>query len=180
MKLRTIFIAVGLLLSVVAHAQEWKTAFEQQLPFLGHRNWVLVVDKAFPAQSSTGIETFYVDEDIPHVASFVLEKIETSRHLKPIVYFDKEFNFLTDNLVPQIEDLKKQYQTLFKSYTVQTLLHESVFKKIDKAAGQFNIIVLKTNQLVPYSSVFIELDCGYWNNQNENELRTKMKKEKTK
>ena len=35
----------------------WKKEFEEILPMLGHRNWILVVDKAYPMQSADGIET---------------------------------------------------------------------------------------------------------------------------
>ncbi|MHB8337415.1 MAG: sialate O-acetylesterase [Ignavibacteriaceae bacterium] len=28
--------------------ENWETTFDAQLPLLGHRNWILIVDKAFP------------------------------------------------------------------------------------------------------------------------------------
>lgn len=30
----------------------WKQQLDRELPLLGHRNWILVVDKAFPMQTS--------------------------------------------------------------------------------------------------------------------------------
>jgi hypothetical protein len=34
--------------------------------------------------------------------------------------------------------------------------------------------VLKTNMTLPYTSVFIELDCGYWSPEAEARLRAAM------
>ena len=33
----------------------------------------------------------------------------------------------------------------------------------------------KTNEVIPYSSVFIELDCKYWSPEKEKTLRHAMK-----
>jgi hypothetical protein len=35
-------------------------------------------------------------------------------------------------------------------------------------------VVLKTEETIPYTSVFIELGCKYWNGENEKELRKRM------
>jgi len=35
----------------------------------------------------------------------------------------------------------------------------------------YKILVLKTDQTVPYTSVFIKLDCGYWNEGKEKRFR---------
>jgi len=31
----------------------WQEELERMLPLMGHRNWVLIVDKAFPLQGSS-------------------------------------------------------------------------------------------------------------------------------
>src|SRR5580698_9817533 len=41
---------------------EWKQQLDRELPLLGHRNWILVVDKAFPMQTSPGMEVINTDE----------------------------------------------------------------------------------------------------------------------
>jgi L-fucose mutarotase/ribose pyranase (RbsD/FucU family) len=153
----------------------WETVFDKQLPLLGHRNWILIVDKAFPAQTSAGMEIVNTEGDILDVAKRVLDKLNASSHVKPIIYLDKEFDFLTAAQIPQIEDFRNQYKSLFKNYSVQNMLHESVFSKLDEASKLFKIVVLKTDCLIPYSSIFIELDCKYWNEKAEQELRKNMK-----
>jgi hypothetical protein len=37
------------------------------------------------------------------------------------------------------------------------------------------VLLIKTKMRIPYTSVFFELDCGYWNAQGEKRLRAAMK-----
>jgi hypothetical protein len=37
--------------------------------------------------------------------------------------------------------------------------------------------VLKTRMTIPYTSVFLRLDCGYWSDEQEKRLREKMGKQ---
>ena len=60
----------------------------------------------------------------------------------------------------------------------QTILHEAVFAKFDEASKLFKIVVLKTNETIPYTSVFLQLDCSYWNAEKGKKLREKMKSQK--
>jgi hypothetical protein len=39
----------------------------------------------------------------------------------------------------------------------------------------FRILIVKTDMIIPYTSVFFELDCGYWNAEAEGRLRGSMK-----
>jgi hypothetical protein len=55
-------------------------------------------------------------------------------------------------------------------------MHDSVFVKIDQASRLFKVIILKTEETIPYSSVFIQLDCKYWSDENEKALRELMRK----
>jgi hypothetical protein len=171
-------LAVLPYLSTFANAQDWKADFERQLPHLGHRNWILIVDKAYPAQSAEGIEVFYTDDDIQNVTPYVLEKINAADHIRPVIYTDKELEYLTDKEAKDADKLKSAYKQLFTNYPTHSIWHNDVFPKIDKAAEQFAIIILKTKTLIPYSSVFIELDCGYWDEKSEQALRDRIDRDK--
>ena len=35
----------------------WRATLDERLPLLGHRNWIVVADAAYPWQASAGIET---------------------------------------------------------------------------------------------------------------------------
>jgi len=154
----------------------WKEQMNDELPLLGHRNWILVVDKAFPAQTASGIKVINTGEPLQDVLQFTLQKIDRSLHVKPIIYTDKELEYITPALVSYIGNYKKQLQKTLDGVEPQTLLHDSVFVKIDKASKLFKVIVLKTEETIPYSSVFIQLDCRYWSAEKEQSLREMMKK----
>lgn len=156
---------------------EWKTQFSEQLPLLGHRNWILVVDKAFPQQNAPGIITINTNEALLPVLQYTLNQINQSTHVRPLLYTDEELNYITEKQVPEIEKFKTDLFGIIPREQTQTLLHDSVFVKIAKASELFRIIVLKTEQVIPYSSVFLQLDCKYWSGENENQLRVAMKKQ---
>ena len=153
----------------------WKEEFQQKLPFLGHRNWVLVVDKAFPLQSAAGMTVINTGEQLPVVLKEVMKSISGSTHVKPIVYTDFEFTYITQDLSPGVDVLKKEIFASLEGFEVNTILHEAVFAKLDEASKMFSVVVLKTEATIPYSSVFIQLDCGYWDANKEKKLREKMK-----
>lgn len=46
------------------HAQNWnwQTILQEKLPLLGHRNWVVITDMAYPLQAKDGITTLYATE----------------------------------------------------------------------------------------------------------------------
>jgi len=45
------------------------------LPLYGHRNWIVVADSAYPAQSKSGIQTIASGEDQIPVVQKVLDAI---------------------------------------------------------------------------------------------------------
>ena len=50
---------------------------------------------------------------------------------------------------------------------MRVLPHEEIIAKLDRAGELFRVLIVKTNMRIPYTSVFFELDCGYWNAQAE-------------
>lgn len=156
----------------------WKTEFNRLLPLLGHRNWILVVDQAYPLQSAPGISTLDTQEPLKTVLDEVLHELGAAKHIKPIVYTDLELKYMDETICPGVTAVRNDLNELLQSYCVQTLLHDDVFGKLDQASKLFNVVVLKTTSQTPYSSVFIELDCGYWTSEGEQALRAAMKADK--
>ena len=56
-----------------------------------------------------------------------------------------------------------------------TVLHEDLIARLDQAGKTFKIVMVKTTLAVPYTTVFLELDCGYWSPADEAKMREKMK-----
>ncbi|MFR9650831.1 MAG: hypothetical protein SNG35_02255 [Rikenellaceae bacterium] len=148
----------------------WKKQFNDTLHLLGHRNWILVVDKAYPLQSADGIEYINTGESHEDVLKYVLGAVEDASHIKPIIYTDKEFEVL-DQLGDEAAAMVASMGEIFEGVEVNSIMHEDIFAKLDKASKLFNVLVIKTESTVAYSSVFIELDCGYWTAEKEAKLR---------
>jgi hypothetical protein len=133
-----------------------------------------VVDKAFPLQNAEGIVYIDTDEPLLDVLSFTLSQIEGASHVKPIIYTDKELGYMTKDLVPGIETYRESLSGIIGESDIRVLPHDSVFVKIDEASKLFKAVVLKTDGTIPYSSVFLELDCKYWSAGKEAQLRELM------
>ena len=154
--------------------QSWKAAVEQKLDLMGHRNWILVVDKAFPEQSSPGMTYVYVDQGLVPVLEEVLGMVAAGGHVSPVAYRDLELNYLSDKEVPGIESLRSESDRLLSGHPVRFLLHEEVFSLLDESSSLFTTLVIKTNCTLPYTSVFLQLDCAYWSPEDEKALRERM------
>jgi L-fucose mutarotase/ribose pyranase (RbsD/FucU family) len=162
--------------SKTTKTMEWKIALQSRLSEFGHRNWILIVDKAFPAQNADGIVIIDTGENLLNVLSYTLQQIDSSSHIKPIVYTDKELQFITKGQVAIIDTYRSSLSELIEKFDSQVLLHDSIFVKMDNASKLFKVLVLKINEKIPYSSVFIQLDCKYWSAEKEESLRQKMQK----
>ncbi|WP_270087662.1 hypothetical protein [Sphingobacterium sp. SYP-B4668] len=154
----------------------WQEEIRAELPLLGHRNWILIVDKAYPAPNNPDITVINTGASMIDVVRGVDSMLRGQSHIRPIVYQDAEFNYLDEGLVGGIEAYRKDIKALWGGRTVQEIPHGEIFKKIDEASQLFKVVVLKTESLLPYTSVFLELDCGYWDAKREETLRSRLNK----
>lgn len=56
-------------------------------------------------------------------------------------------------------------------------LHEEIIRRLDETAKLYNILIIKTDFTVPYTTVFFQLDCAYWGPEDEADLREQMKQD---
>ncbi|MEX2568073.1 MAG: hypothetical protein WD431_19150 [Cyclobacteriaceae bacterium] len=141
---------------------------------MGHRNWILLVDSAFPEHNADGMETILVEGGMLENLEWLLPMIQDAPHLNPNIYKDLELDYLDDDMVPGIEDFKLKLNEILGDKPAVPLLHEKIFEMLDKEASLFSILMIKTDEVMPYTSLFMQLDCGYWNPEQEAELRQKM------
>jgi hypothetical protein len=156
----------------VDRPSNWISELRTALPLFGHRNWVVVADSAYPLQSNPGITTILADAEHLEVVRFVLGEIAASPHIRPVVYMDRELASVPEQDAGGIEDLRRGLASLVPD--ALTLNHEEIISRLDQAAKLFRILIIKTALPIPYTSVFIELDCGYWNTEAEQRLREAM------
>ncbi|HZL53124.1 MAG TPA: RbsD/FucU domain-containing protein [Terracidiphilus sp.] len=150
---------------------DWKTHLSATMPLFGHRNWIVVADSAYPAQSKPGIETIVSGDDQLHVVQHVLDAIAACSHIRANVYADRELALVPQIDAPGIEDYRKQLDAILQGARVQYIPHDQIIAKLDQSAQVFRILLIKTEMTIPYTTVFFELDCGYWNADAEQRLR---------
>jgi hypothetical protein len=158
-----------------AGAPAWMDKLAGYLPALGHRNWIVVADSAFPLQISPGIETIVTGEDHFAVLDKVLKAVDQAKHVRPKIWLDRELGFVTEDLAPGADDARRRLDEALKGRGAAPVLHEELIARLDQAGQAFKIVMVKTTLAVPYTSVFLELDCGYWPSEKEARMREKMK-----
>lgn len=156
-------------------APAWTDVLAGYLPALGHRNWIVVADSAFPLQVSPGIETIVTGEGHFAVLDKVLKMVDGAKHIRPKIWLDRELASVTEDLAPGADETKRRLEKMLEGRGAQPVLHEDLIAKLDQAGRAFKIVMVKTTLAVPYTTVFLELDCGYWPAENEAKMREKMK-----
>ena len=154
----------------------WRERFESLLPLYGHRNWIVVADSAYPAQSNPCIETIATGMDQIEVLSEVLSAIESNRHIRARILVDEELDLVAEQYAPGVNQYRQELTRLAGNRTFERLPHEQIISKLDESAKLFRILILKSKLAIPYTSVFFELDCGYWTPEAEKALRASFQK----
>ncbi len=165
-----------------SRAADWRARLAAELPLLGHRNWIAVVDSAYPLQTSEGIETIETDGDQLEVVRRVLHEVLKAPHLRPVVFTDAELKAVPEDDAPGVTYYRDSLDHFLEEFNAgslerQSLPHEQIISKLDEAGKTFHILVLKTRMTIPYTSVFLRLDCGYWTEEQEKRLRERMGKQ---
>jgi L-fucose mutarotase/ribose pyranase (RbsD/FucU family) len=155
----------------------WNRTLLDRIPLYGHRNWIVIADSAYPAQSRPGIETIVSNSDHVQVLEQVLAAVSGSRHVRPIVYTDQELKFIEEKDAPGISAYRRQLAAMLQNRVVNSLPHEQIIAKLDQVSQTFRVLIIKTNFTLPYTSVFLQLDCAYWGPDAERRLRAAMAKQ---
>ncbi len=153
----------------------WQAKLQQELPLLGHRNWIVIVDSAYPLQTSPGIETIETGQDQITVVRDVLNVLSHAIQVRPVVFMDAELPFVPEKEAPGVTRYRQQIKATLGPLPVQPVLHEKLIDRMNQAGGTFHVLVLKTTLTVPYTSVFLWLNCKYWSDAGEKQLRESMK-----
>ena len=101
----------------------------------------------------------------------MLELVDAAGHVRPTVYVDRELAAVGERDAPGIDAYRAQLKEVLGDRPVQTLAHADIIARLDEAARLFNVLVIKTSLTLPYTSVFVELECGYWDADAERRLR---------
>jgi RbsD / FucU transport protein family len=170
-------MCASILLAATAFAQQkpWRDVLNQRLPYYGHRNWIVIADSAYPLQSAPGIETIVSNESQIETVRHVLAAVTRSPHVRPVVYTDMELKYVSEEdavgIAAYRQLLSGIFDKLLPDQKIVSIGHEDIINKLDAASKTFNVLIIKTNMVLPYTSVFLELRAGYWGDDAERRLR---------
>lgn len=153
-----------------------RAAIAPQLQQLGARNWVVIADPTYPIPAGAGVLTMYVPSSSADSFREVLDLLEMQAALTPRIWVCNELNALTENLAPGIGDYRKEVNSLLSGRFCYRLDERIISMQLAAAAKEFRVLYIKTNTKLPYSSIAIELDSGYWSADEETEIRSRMEK----
>lgn len=176
--MKRIFLILFILLSLTMNScqnkpQEqpvtWATQLAEKLPLLGHRNWIVITDMAYPLQSGSGITTLFANEPYTEVLRKVKVQIDEAPHVFAHVYRDRELSFISEADMPGVDSLRAEMAKICGK-EAQDVDHEELLKRMDEAGRLYNIVIIKTPLTMAYTTTFFELDCAYWNGQKQENL----------
>lgn len=171
-------LAAALLLSFTSTAQKapepqqsvpWRETLQSRLAVYGHRNWIVIADSAYPLQSGPGIETIVSNDDQITTLRYVVAALRRQKHVRPVIYTDNELKFVPEADAPGIGAYRQELSSFVKD--ALTIPHDDIIRKLDEAGRAFNVLIIKTNMALPYTSVFFELRAAYWSDEAEQRMR---------
>lgn len=169
--------AVGLTATIGAASAEPRNgavlgeSLATALPRLGHRNWIVIADSAYPEQTGAGIETIYAGGDQLEAVATVLAAVDDARHVDAAPLIDAELAAVAEADAPGITAYRDRLVRLLEGRPVDKRPHEEIIRELDEAGKLFRVLVIKTDMALPYTSVFLRLECGYWSPEKEARLR---------
>lgn len=164
--------------SFVPKKEPWQAAIERQASQLGYRNWIIVTEASFPAHNRPGVRQVTASVDVPEAVDYVLRTMEQTEHVRPRVYLPREMRSVENEFAPGIEDMRKRIKDSLHGHEFTELDQQSLITLLDSANKNFDVLVVRTHTALPYTSVFLELQPGYWDNESEARLRNRIEEER--
>lgn len=177
------FVALGAALLLpgcvnIGGQAPWQAAVDRQAGQLGYRNWIVIAEASFPAQSRPGIHQVPAAVEIPEALDYVLQALEQTENVRPQLYVTREVRSVENDFAPGIDDLRKRIQASLHGHEVTELDQQSLLTLLEDANRSFDVLVIRTQTALPYSSVFLELQPGYWDADSESRLRDRIERER--
>ncbi len=149
------------------------------LGVLGARNWIVIADPAYPILAGEGVDVVTVDADSIATLREVLTTLHADGSVTPRLWTCNELEAVPERRAPGVRRYRKELARLTRKYLHYEMTDHIISMQLTQAAQTYRILYIKTTTDLPYSSVAIELDSGYWNSDDEAELREQMEQLRT-
>lgn len=175
MNFRPFLLPVLWMAAAQLHAQNsWQEKLVRELPVLGQHNWIVVADSAYPLQNSPGIDVVATGLSQTDLLTVVLNALANAPNVRPTFLTDAELPFVAERDANGIGSYRAQLAGLLKGDDVESLPHDQILARMDDVSRSYHVLVLKSTITMPYTSVFIQLECRYWSADAEKRLRDAM------
>jgi len=156
----------------------WQAAVDRQAAQLGYRNWIVIAEASYPAQNRLGLRQVVADVEIPEALDYVLHALERTENLRPRVYLTRELRSIENDFAPGIDDMRKRINGALHGHEAAELEQQSLMTLLEDTGRSFDVLVIRTRSAMPYASVFLELQPGYWDEASESRLRDRIQHER--
>lgn len=156
----------------------WQGAVDWQVAQLGYRNWIVIAEASFPAHSRTGVRQVTAPVEVPEALDYVLQSLERTENVRPQVHLTRELRTVENDFAPGIDTLRSRIQSALHGHETTELDQQSLLTLLEDANRSFDVLVIRTQTALPYSSVFLELRPGYWDAESESRLRERIENER--
>lgn len=152
----------------------WMEAIDTEIQTLGSFNWIVIADSTFPALATKDAHILVAPARIPFVLDTTIQSIESSGHVKPRIYATRESLELSERYAPGVKQYREAVKSALAGRKIIHLPSRSIDRLLVDAGSQYRILIIKTESTLPYSSIYLELESGYWDSQSETALRKHM------
>lgn len=156
----------------------WKAAVNRQAGQLGYRNWIVIAEASFPAHNRPGLRQVTASVDVPEALDYVLNVMEQTQNVRPQIYVTREARSVENDFAPGIDVLRTKLKESLHGHETTELDQQSLITLMENANRSFDVLVIRTTTALPYTSVFIELQPGYWDVDSETRLRERIERER--
>lgn len=163
---------------MVPRQRDWQAAVANQAAQLGYRNWIVIAEASFPAYSRAGLRQVSANVEIPEALNYVLASLEQTQTVRPQIYLPREMRSLENDYAPGIEQHRKRMTAALHGHETTELDQQSLLTLMKDANQSFDVLVIRTTTALPYTSVFMELQPGYWDAESEIRLRERISRER--
>jgi L-fucose mutarotase/ribose pyranase (RbsD/FucU family) len=164
--------------AVVRSEGAWQGAVDRQAGQLGYRNWIVIAEASFPAHNRPGVRQIAAPVEIPQALDYVLQALERTENVRPKVYLTRELQSVENDFAPGIDSLRTRIQGALHGHEPTVLDQQSLLTLLEDANRSFDVLVIRTQSAMPYASVFLELQPGYWDAESEARLRGRIEHER--
>lgn len=173
--LAPIIAAAGVGCAPVAESSDWKNSVNRQVNQLGYANWIVISEASFPAHSRAGVHQVNAEAEVPEVVDYVLNALEQTQNVRPKIYLTRELRAVENDFAPGIDQMRQRISESLHGHEPTELDQQSLITLIESANKSYDVLVIRTPTALPYTSVFMELQPGYWDAESEDRLREKIR-----